>query len=67
MSEKRKYSYKGYILNNYKKVLCDNFSTETIAVSRRDAINNIKSQAKTYCNLMQTARIYIDEEKVREV
>ena len=60
-----KYIYKGEVINNFGQIIYDEIILETRAVSKKKAITNFKFQIKKKLKLMKTAKIYINNKKVR--
>lgn len=60
-----KYIYDGEVTNNFGQVIYNRIYLETIAVSKAKAISNFKYQIKNLLNLLKTANIFINDNKVR--
>lgn len=60
-----KYIYKGEVINNFGQIIYDEIILETRAVSKKKAIANFKFQIKKKLKLMKTAKVYINNKKVR--
>ena len=60
-----KYIYKGEVINNFGQIIYDEVILETRAVSKKKAISNFKFQIKKKLKLIKTAKVYINNKKVR--
>lgn len=60
-----KYIYKGEVINNFGQIIYDEVILKTIAVSKKKAISNFKFQIKKKLKLIKTAKVYINNKKVR--
>lgn len=60
-----KYIYKGEVINNFGQIIYDEVILETRAVSKKKAISNFKFQIKKKLKLMKTAKVFINNKKVR--
>ena len=60
-----KYVYKGEVINNFGQIIYDEVILKTRAVSKKKAISNFKFQIKKKLKLIKTAKVYINNKKVR--
>lgn len=63
--ERKLYTYQGAV-TSFGKLLTNNFTASTVAVSRKKALNNIKAQYKQKYNLAITAKIELNESCLKE-
>jgi hypothetical protein len=61
----KKYYYKGYVLS-FGKIISKNFTAESMAVSKAQAIVNIQFQFKKANNLAVYTNIELDRTAIKE-
>ena len=59
------YSYSGPVINNFNKVIVNNWSGETYANTDKKAISNLSYQFKMEHGLLQTANIKLFNKPIK--